>query len=72
MVLQTKYFYVQEMNLLRQSSNDFVVVSLDKIVVEITAQRYEAGKRSINQHSFVCAHEVAFDSMGKRSCNLSM
>jgi len=74
MLIQTGYFYVQDMYLLRKSSsnNDYAIVSLDELVIEITAQQYDAGKGTINRDNFVCAREVAFDSKGKRSCNLSM
>jgi hypothetical protein len=74
MLIRTEYFYV-DMNLLRKSSssnNEYVNLSLDKLVVEITAQEYDAGKGSIFDDSYVCAREVAFDSKGKRTCNLSM
>ena len=74
MLIQTGYFYV-DMNLLRKASssnNQHVIDSLDKLVVEITAQEYDAGKGSIFHDNYVCAREVAFDSKGKRTCNLSM
>ena len=62
------------MNLLHKTSsnNKDVIVSLDELVVEITAQEYNDRKGSVNHNAFVCAHEVAFDSKGKQSCNLSM
>jgi hypothetical protein len=71
MVLQTKYFYLKDVNLLRQSSNEYIVIPHDEIVTEVTEQVYDAGKFG-NLGAFVCAHEVAFDSKGKRSYNLSM
>ena len=32
----------------------------------------EITKEDSKKKAFICAHEVAFDSKGKRSCNLSM
>ena len=57
------------MNLLRKASSNN---ALDNLVVEITAQEYDAGKGSIYHDNYVCAREVAFDSKGQPSCNLSM
>ena len=71
MVLQTRYFYLKDINLLRQSSNEYIDIPHDEIVAEVTEQAYDAGKFS-KLGAFVCAQEVAFDSKGKRSCNLSM
>ena len=73
MLIQTGYFYV-DMNLLRKSSsnNEYAIVSLEKLVVEITEQQYDTGKGSIDHDNYVCAREVVFDAKGKRSCNLSM
>ena len=68
MLIQTGYFYV-DMNLLRKASSNN---ALDNLVVEITAQEYDAGKGSIYRDNYVCAREVAFDSKGQPSCNLSM
>jgi hypothetical protein len=68
MLIQTGYFYV-DMNLLRKASSNN---ALDNLVVEITAQEYDAGKGSIYHDNYVCAREVAFDSKGQPSCNLSM
>jgi len=74
MLIQTGYFYVSDMNHLRKSSsnNEYAIVSLDKLVVEITEQQYDAGKGSIYCDNYVCARELVFDAKGKRSCNLSM
>ena len=75
MLIQTGYFCIQDVNLLRNkssSNNEYVIDSLDKLVVEITAQEYDAGKGSIYRDNYVCAREVAFDSKGQPSCNLSM
>ncbi len=71
MVLQTRYFHLKDMKLLRQSSNEYIAIPHDEIVAEVTEQAYDAGKFS-KLGAFVCAQEVAFDSKGKRSCNLSM
>lgn len=77
MLIQTGYFYVKDVNLLRKSSsnNEDEIVSLDKLVVEITVQQYNDGKRSRDNpdcDNYLCARELVFDSKGKRSCNLSM
>jgi hypothetical protein len=75
MLIQTGHFYIQDMNLLRKSSssnNEYVNLSLENLVVEITAQEYNAGKGSNYPDNYVCACEVAFDSKGQPSCNLSM
>ena len=74
MLIQTGYFFVPDMNRLRKpsSNNEYAIVSLENIVVEITEQEYDAGKGSIYCNNYVCAREVVFDSKGKRSCNLSM
>ena len=72
MLIQTGYFYVPDMNHLPSSNNEYVIVSLDKLVVEITEQQYDTGKGSMDHDNYVCAREVVFDSKGKRSCNLSM
>ena len=72
MVLQTRYFYLtNDINLLRQSSKEYIVISNNEIVAEVTEEAYHAGNLEY-PGAFICAHEVAFDSKGKRSCNLSM
>jgi hypothetical protein len=73
MVLQTRYFYLtnKDINLLRQSSNEYIVISNNEIVAEVTEEAYHAGNLK-RPGAFICAHEVVFDSKGKRSCNLSM
>ena len=63
MVLQTKYFHLS-------SWANISVVPHNDIVTEITKEEYHTKKKFSD--AFICAHEVAFDSKGKRSCNLSM
>jgi hypothetical protein len=68
MVLQTRYFLLTNNSHQLQTST----VTVDDIVTEVSAEVYHDGKCSNNAHAFVSAHEVAFDSKGKRSCNLSV
>jgi len=65
MVLQTRYFELLDIDQLQETS-----VSLDNIIKEVQLDVYNNGKKS--GLPFVCVHEVAFDSKGKRSCNLSL
>lgn len=66
MILQTRYFRISDLTHLQQST-----ISNDSIITEISSNVYHAGKFA-NPNMFVCAQEVAFDSKGKRTCNLSI
>ena len=66
MALQTRYFRLLDFHNLQQP-----VVSIEDVVTEVTSEVYHAGKFT-NPNIFVSAHEVAFDSKGKRSCNHSV
>ena len=66
MVLQTRFFRILDIGRLRQPT-----VSVGEMVAEVSPQAYHSGKNA-SPGDFVCAHEVAFDSKGKRTCNLSM
>ena len=67
MVLQTRYFRILDIANLEQPT-----VSIGEIISEVSAEAYHAGKFGPTPDAFVCAQEVAFDSKGKRACNLSM
>lgn len=66
MVLQTRYFQLLDMDELQETS-----VSIDNIIKEVNFDVYNV-KKYKSPGAFVCVHEVAFDSKGKRSCNLSL
>ena len=66
MVLQERYFQILDMNQLEDTT-----VSIDNVVKEIPLELYNAGKFNCPD-AFIRVHEVAFDSKGKRSCNLSL
>ena len=65
MVLQTRYFHLLDFSLVHDR------VSIDRIVKEVSAEVYHAAKLA-RPNAYACAHEVAFDSKGKQSCNLSV
>lgn len=66
MILQERYFQILDMNQLEDTT-----VSIDNVVKEIPLELYNAGKFNCPD-AFIRVHEVAFDSKGKRSCNLSL
>lgn len=88
MVLQTRYFclldFTSKLGPKRDGTDEPTApiciddissgdLSIDDIVAEVSAQAYHAGKASAAApEAFVCAHEVVFDSKGKRTCNMSM
>ena len=65
MVLQTRHFHLLDFSLVHET------VSIDSIIKEVSAEVYRTAK-SARPNAYVCAHEVAFDSKGKQSCNLSV
>lgn len=67
MVLQTRYFQLLDMDQLQETPS----VSIDNIIKEVNFDVYNV-KKYKSPGAFVCVHEVAFDSKGKRSCNLSL
>eukprot|EP00579_Thalassiosira_antarctica_P013682 CAMPEP_0201940868 /NCGR_PEP_ID=MMETSP0903-20130614/45991_1 /ASSEMBLY_ACC=CAM_ASM_000552 /TAXON_ID=420261 /ORGANISM="Thalassiosira antarctica, Strain CCMP982" /LENGTH=345 /DNA_ID=CAMNT_0048482781 /DNA_START=30 /DNA_END=1067 /DNA_ORIENTATION=- len=66
MVLHTRYFRLLDFTNLQQPT-----ISTGDIVTEVPSEVYHAGK-SISPSTFVSAHEVAFDSKGKPTCNHSI
>ena len=65
MVLQTRYFHLSDLSSVPRT------VSLDDIAREVPPEAYHAARRHAPA-AFACAHEVAFDAKGVRSCNLSV
>lgn len=65
-VLQTRYFRLSEFTKIQQPT-----ISIGDVAIKVTSEAYHAGK-FISPNTFVSAHEVAFDSKSKRTCNHSM
>ena len=66
MVLQTRYFHLRDLHHLQAPK-----VSVQDVAREISLDEFHRGK-GVSPFDFIEASEVAFDSKGKETCNLSM
>ena len=66
MILQKRCFKLLDIEQCEETT-----VSIDNIIQEVSLEVYNSGSFS-NPAAFVCVHQLAFDSKGKRSCNLSL